>query len=84
MKFYIDEKTKQEIEAKIAELEDVKTNCKTDYEWNESVVEQNVYKKVLESATILPVKRHWYGIIDVVITDVLEKYPKGVIIQSQI
>lgn len=52
---YLTEQGKQEIEAKIAELEDIKSNCKTDYEWNESVVEQNVYKKILSSATILSV-----------------------------
>ena len=52
---YLTEEAKQEIEVKIAELEDVKQKFNPhDFEWNESVIEQNIYKKILFSATIIP------------------------------
>jgi len=59
---YLTEEGKKEIEAKIDELEDVKFNCKTDYEWNETLIEQNVYKKILSSATIIPVEKSYNDI----------------------
>jgi hypothetical protein len=53
---YLTQEGKQAIEDRIAELEKVKHNCKTDYDWDEAVVEQNSYRKILSSATILPVE----------------------------
>lgn len=51
---YLTQKGKQGIEAKIAELEDVKQKFNPhDYEWNESFIEQNIYKKILSSATLI-------------------------------
>jgi hypothetical protein len=79
MRFYIDEQTKQEIEAKIEELH---KEWKGKVGYNMVLYQIDMLKQILSSSTILPVKRHWYGIIDVVITDVLEKYPKGVIIST--
>jgi hypothetical protein len=56
---YLTEQAKQEIQVKIAELEEIKINCVTDYEWNEAIVEQNVYKQILLSAIVLPVEESW-------------------------
>ena len=56
---YLTPEGKKAIEDRIAELEQVKHNCKTDYEWNEAVVEQIVQKVILSSATILPVEESW-------------------------
>jgi hypothetical protein len=82
MKFYITEQTKQEIGNKIAELEEVKRNCKTDYEWNEAVIEQNTYKQILSSAIILPiVGQDWEnkGVMSLERQVMLHTYPQGVI-----
>jgi hypothetical protein len=78
---YLTQEGKAEIEAKIAALEEVKHNCKKwPYcDWNEAVVEQNIYKKILSSATILPVEESWeHGSK---FTNV--KYKQGVIIHSK-
>ena len=67
---YLTEEGKKEIEAKIAELEDVKQKFNShDYEWNESDIEQNIYKEILSSATILPVEESWYKVIENVEND---------------
>jgi hypothetical protein len=82
---YLTEEGKQEIEAKIAELEEVKRNCKTDYEWNEAVIEQNTYKQILSSAIILPVEeswdKWWNKSSDNWFDELKQKYPQGIIIQ---
>jgi len=44
---------KQEIENMIAELEKVKDNSEICHEWNQADIEQNVYKEILSSATII-------------------------------
>ena len=82
---YLTEESKREIEAKIDELEDVKYNSKTDYEWNETLIEQNVYKKILLSATILPVEKSWENVIDMHDPEGAcnKYYPNGVIIQPK-
>ncbi len=87
---YLTQESKQEIEAKIAALEEVKRNCKTDYEWNEAVIEQNTYKQILSSATILPVEEAWidigekHGAFYEDDAKVLSDYfPQGVIIQPK-
>jgi hypothetical protein len=59
---YLTEEGKQELEVKIIELEEFKKLAKEDYDWNEIVVEQNVYKRMLQSATILPVYSDWEDI----------------------
>ncbi len=74
------------IEAKIAELEEVKHNCKTDYEWNEAVTEQNTYKQILSSATILPVEESWGSVklySHSTPISLSKDYPNGVIIQPK-
>jgi hypothetical protein len=84
---------KQEIEAKIAELEKIR---------NESFSDNNDYylgrikelKEILSSATILPVEESWYKVIENVENDsqslILQTpfimkslYEQGVIIQSK-
>jgi len=83
---YLTQKGKQEIEAKIAELEEVKRNCRTDYEWDDAAIEQNIYKKILSSATILPVEESWRkcGIVNREEREsVTSDYPNGVIIQPK-
>lgn len=78
---YLTEEGKKEIIAKIAELKSqhYKDN---DLNW---ALEGHIFglKEILSSATILPVKESWDNTIDIVTTDVLEKYPSGVIIQSK-
>jgi hypothetical protein len=88
---YLTAEGKKEIEAKIAELEDVKQkNNPHDFEWNESDIKQNIYKEILYSATILPVEDNWDEIrlldgIDSSGTGNLTKakYPNGVIIEPK-
>jgi hypothetical protein len=74
---YLTTDGKEAIEYRIDELEKVKDNCEKAYEWNQAVIEQNVYKEILYSATILPVEESWeHGSK---FTNV--KYKQGVIIQ---
>jgi len=56
---YLTEQGKQEIQAKIDELEESKKLTNGDFDWNEIVVEKNVYIRILQSATILPVELKW-------------------------
>jgi hypothetical protein len=79
---YLTQEGKQGIEAKIAALEEVKHNCKKDYEWNEAVVEQNSYRQILSSATILPVEESW-GNMPIGVNESELSYPQGVIIHSK-
>jgi hypothetical protein len=77
MKFYITQETKQEIEAKIAEIES--------YEGLESGMADTL-KEILSSATILPVEESWYdtNISAVQPEQKLGKaYPNGIIIQPK-
>lgn len=85
---YLTQESKQEIEARIAELEQNQKDTKTDFEWNESVIEKNVYKTILSSAIILPVEESWEEIFNIhgmskVITNFISIYPQGVIIQPK-
>jgi hypothetical protein len=50
---YLTTDGKEAIEYRIDELEKVKDNCEKSYEWNQAVIEQNVYKEILYSATII-------------------------------
>ena len=82
---YLSEQGKKEIEAKIVEIEKLKNDTQATLEWNEAVVMINVYKKILLSATILPVEESWnkvdeksdYGLSSE------EFYPQGVVIQPK-
>jgi hypothetical protein len=56
---YLTTDGKEAIEYRIDELEKVKDSCEKAYEWNQAVIEQNVYKEILYSATILPVYSNW-------------------------
>jgi hypothetical protein len=84
MGIYITQKQKEEWEDKIAELEYVKSNCKSDYEWNESVIEQNVYKKILSSSTVLPSEESWDDVpLSFWHRGAERIFPNGVIIRSK-
>ena len=78
---YLTEEGKQEIEAKIAEFEDIiekYKECKN-WMWFDAVGQLEVYKEILSSATILPVEESWeHGSK---FTNV--KYKQGVIIQPK-
>jgi hypothetical protein len=90
---YLTTEAKQEIQVKIAELEETKINCKADYEWNEAIVEQNVYKQILLSAIVLPVEESWKGVGDKLKHFVFSEstegdfhekhYPFGIVIQPK-
>ena len=77
---YLTQLGKQEIEDKIAELEENQKDVKTDFDWNKCVIEKNVYKTILSSATILPFEESWAAFdlkMDII------SYPNGVIIQPK-
>jgi hypothetical protein len=83
---YLTEQGKQEIEAKIAELE-----------LNEKIHEKNGFimganmnhgfvdalKEMLSSATILPVEESWEPVSDYITSIEQSYYPNGVIIQPK-
>jgi hypothetical protein len=83
---YLTEEGKQEIEAKIAALDEFKQISNSDYEWNELVMEQNAYKKILSSAIILPVEESWEDINFNIFSpyDLITNYPDGIIIQPKL
>jgi hypothetical protein len=82
---YLTEEGKQEIEAKIAALDEFKQISNSDYEWNELVMEQNAYKKILSSAIILPVSDTWEKYVHPALVPFFEKDLKnGVIIQPKL
>ena len=83
---YLTEQGKQELEAKIAELE-----------LNEKIHEKNGFimganmnhgfvdalKEILSSATILPVEKSWESVSDYITSIEQSYYPNGVIIHSK-
>lgn len=80
---YLTEQGKQEIEAKIAELEELSNPSK---QGNENFITKcegqiELYKEILSSATILPIAA-WEDTYQTALTDDLnrEEYPNGVII----
>jgi hypothetical protein len=81
---YLTEEGKQEIEAKIAELEDIiekYKECKN-WMWFDTVGQLEVYKGILSSATIPPVEESWKIVaVKTMISPATESYPQGVIIQ---
>jgi hypothetical protein len=84
---YLTQEGKQEIEAKIAELE------KPEFHWDGIYVSEKaeerieVYKEILSSATILPVEESWnqFNMSNNSLTLENKKiwYPNGVIIQPK-
>jgi hypothetical protein len=84
---YLTQEGKQEIEARMAKLEDIiekYKKCKN-WMWFGAVGQLEVYKEILASATILPVEESWDNAID---THDVENafnnyYPNGVIIQPK-
>jgi len=82
---YLTQEGKQEIEAKIAELE------KPEFHWDGIYVSEKaeerieVYKEILSSATILPVEESWQDVYDMLSINTLPNhtYRKGVIIQPK-
>jgi hypothetical protein len=85
---YLTTEAKQELEAKIAELEKVfisNDGSKTQKELAPISLEYKIYKEILASLTILPIEESWdivnektdYGLSD------REVYPNGVIIQPK-
>ena len=86
---YLTTDGKEAIEYRIDELEKVKDNCEKSYEWyewNQAVIEQNVYKEILSLAIILPVEESWRkcGIVNREEREsVTSDYPNGVIIQPK-
>jgi hypothetical protein len=84
MKFYITEETKQEIEAKIEQLQH--TEALRSFTIGVLLAEEAFYKRVLESATILPVEKSWTDVLLKSSTKgnhVINLYPNGVIIQPK-
>jgi hypothetical protein len=87
---YLTEESKQEIEAKIAELEKYKDSdlCKDTRDWSFVSGKQAALKEVLESATILPVEENWLTIFEIhgmrkIISNFQDIYPNGLIIQPK-
>jgi hypothetical protein len=80
---YLTQEGKQELEAKIAERRKY-SPIETEDDWYENG-ELNVYKEILESATILPVEDSWDNAIDThdVENAFVKHYPNGVIIKSK-
>jgi hypothetical protein len=92
MKFFITEETKQEIEAKIAELEkEYNSTGETSLLRIEIQTEIDTLKSILSSATILPVEESWEDVLhstkkhkEYDYSGALKiDYPQGVIIQPK-
>jgi hypothetical protein len=87
---YLTEEGKQDIEAKIADLEinlekHVQyckiTGCHYDYQFEQGI---EFYKEILSSATILPVAETWHDIHEEDVANWSEiNYSQGVIIQPK-
>jgi hypothetical protein len=83
---YLTRESKLDIESKIDELQkelQLVDNLFEDVVHNHNYISTkiNVYKDILESATILPVVNNWDYILNSYKSSVLEYYPKGVIIK---
>jgi hypothetical protein len=82
MKFYITEETKQEIEAKIEQLQH--TEALRSFTIGVLLAEEAFYKRVLESATILPVEESWAAITpSALVFHYNQNFPNGLIIQPK-
>jgi len=83
---YLTEQGKQEIEAKIIELDRLKKEPDAILTFNEYQRIIDVYKQILKSATILPVEESWVNVefsLDNWFDDLVDTYPQGVIIQPK-
>jgi hypothetical protein len=86
---YLTEQGKQEIEAKIAELEEYKDSeiCKDPRDWSFTSGKQAILKEILSSPTILPVEKSWESLENhfgtIPNTMVKRNFPQGVIIQPK-
>jgi|LakMenE18May11ns_1017448.scaffolds.fasta_scaffold9206326_1 hypothetical protein len=80
---YLTQEGKQEIEAKIAELEDY-TYATQDIHL-EGSIQGHIYalKEILSLATILPVEESWESVSDYITSIEQSYYPNGVIIQPK-
>jgi len=81
---YLTEEAKQEIEAKIAELEN---EVVSEFSPGRRIfidAQLKAYKEILQSATILPVEESWQNIAHSTTVSFYEfDFPQGVIIQSK-
>jgi hypothetical protein len=83
---YLTPEGKQEIEAKIAELEEYKDSdsCKDSRDWSFISGKQSILKEILSSATILPVETNMSYVKSQDFGDEFTiEYPNGVIIQPK-
>ena len=83
---YLTEEGKQEIEAKIAKIKiELKSSDEMDeYGIGSIYAALDVYKKILSSATILPVEENWTAITDSTLAfHYHQSFPQGVIIQPK-
>ena len=83
---YLTQEGKQEIEAKIAELEEYKDSdvCKDPRDWSFVSGKQAMLKEILSSAIILPVSDTWEKYVHPALVPFFEKDLKnGVIIQPK-
>jgi hypothetical protein len=79
---YLTEQGKQEIESKIAELEEDIREEMNPFIHTATSEQLNVYNKILSSATILPVEKSW-GNMPIGLNESELSYPQGVIIQPK-
>lgn len=77
---YLTLEAKQEIEAKIAELENIH-EPQRDFDYSRDI---EIYKETLSSVTILPVEKSWNNVlVEVMATGNYNvSYPNGVIISK--
>jgi hypothetical protein len=89
---YLTEQGKQEIEAKIIELEIGQRLNSNPFSSSSYWSEITLYKKILESATILPVEKNWVDLDNKAFEEDFKshqhlynsrKYPNGVVIQPK-
>jgi hypothetical protein len=81
---YLTPEGKQELEAKIAELEKEIMNEMNVFIHTATNAELDFYNKILSSATILPVAETWHDIHEEDVANWSEiNYSKGVIIQPK-
>jgi hypothetical protein len=78
---YLTQEGKQEIEAKIAELEKFTKGRPREFVYKQ-VLQLEIYKEILSSATVLPVEESW-GNMPIGVNESELSYPQGVIIQPK-
>lgn len=93
MKFYITKETKQELEAKIAELEQSYLKVKGRDDADEHYLDgaRTYLKEVLSNSVVLPVEKDWYDTVPdgtleewgCIENELKTRYPNGVIIEKE-